>query len=272
MLRQRVLTAMVLVAVLLGVMLGLPPIATIWLVTVLILIGAWEWAAFIGNGSAPARATFTVTVAALLIGSLYGYANYPGFVRGAMTLAMVWWLAAFVWICLAPTRVTPRAAAVAGVLALVPCWLALVYITFTTNSTYWVLFTLALVWAADTGAFFAGRWLGRVPLAPRVSPKKTWEGVLGGVFTSGLVAWLAATYLPEYLAVGAVWPFVTTCIAVAALSIVGDLTESMLKRAVGLKDSGSVFPGHGGMLDRIDSVTAAAPALVFALLALEAIP
>ena len=268
MLRQRVLTAMVLVAVLLGVMLGLPPIATIWLVTVLILIGAWEWAAFIGNGSAPARATFTVTVAALLIGSLYGYANYPGFVRGAMTLAMVWWLAAFVWICLAPTRVTPRAAAVAGVLALVPCWLALVYITFTTNSTYWVLFTLALVWAADTGAFFAGRWLGRVPLAPRVSPKKTWEGVLGGMVTSALVAWLAASFVFTV----DVWQFVFICIAVAAVSIVGDLTESMLKRAVGLKDSGSVFPGHGGMLDRIDSVTAAAPALVFALLILQVIP
>jgi phosphatidate cytidylyltransferase len=167
--------------------------------------------------------------------------------------------------------VHPVAAALAGLFALVPCWLALVYVTFTTGSTHWVLFTLALVWAADTGAFFAGRWLGRVPLAPRVSPKKTWEGVLGGVLTSGLVAWLAATYLQEYFAVGAVWPFVTTCVAVAALSIVGDLTESMLKRAVGLKDSGSVFPGHGGMLDRIDSVTAAAPALVFALIALEAV-
>jgi phosphatidate cytidylyltransferase len=164
--------------------------------------------------------------------------------------------------------VSPVSAAVAGVLALVPCWLALVYITFTTNSTHWVLFTLALVWAADTGAFFAGRWLGRVPLAPRVSPKKTWEGVFGGMLMSGLVAWLAATFIFSV----DVWQFVAICIAVAAVSIVGDLTESMLKRAVGLKDSGSVFPGHGGMLDRIDSVTAAAPALVFALLSLQVIP
>src|SRR6188472_2374087 len=258
---------MVLVAVLLGVMLGLPPIATIWLVTVLVLIGAWEWAAFIGNGSAPARAAFTVTVAAFLIGSLYLYSTSPGFVRAAMTLAMAWWVVALLWICLAPTRVNPVSAAVAGVLALVPCWLALVYITFTTNSTHWVLFTLALVWAADTGAFFAGRWLGRVPLAPRVSPKKTWEGALGGVFASAIVAWAAATW---WLPVD-VWPFVFTCVAVAALSIVGDLTESMLKRSSGLKDSGSLFPGHGGMLDRIDSVTAAAPALVFALISMKVI-
>jgi phosphatidate cytidylyltransferase len=130
-----------------------------------------------------------------------------------------------------------------------------------------VLFTLALVWAADTGAFFAGRWLGRVPLAPRVSPKKTWEGALGGVCASAIVAWAAATW---WLSVD-VWPFVFTCIAVAALSIVGDLTESMLKRSSGLKDSGSLFPGHGGMLDRIDSVTAAAPALVFALISMKVI-
>ncbi len=268
MLRQRVLTAMVLVAVLLGVMLGLPPIATIWLITVLVLIGAWEWAAFIGNGSAPARAAFTVVVAGLLIGSLYLYSTSPDFVRVAMTLAMLWWAAAFLWICLAPTQVNPVSAAIAGVLALVPCWLALVYITFTTNSTYWVLFTLALVWAADTGAFFAGRWLGRMPLAPRVSPKKTWEGVFGGMLLSGLVAWFAASFVFSV----EVWKFVAICVGVAAVSIVGDLTESMLKRAVGLKDSGSVFPGHGGMLDRIDSVTAAAPALVFALLSLQVLP
>jgi phosphatidate cytidylyltransferase len=267
-LKQRVLTAVVLVVVLLGVMLGLPPVATVWLITVLVLIGAWEWAAFIGNGSAGARAAFTSVVAAALILCLYFNAATPQFVRVVMTAAMVWWIVAFLWVCLAPARVHPLSAGIAGLMALVPCWLALVYVTFMTGSTRWVLFTLALVWAADTGAFFAGRWLGRVPLAPRVSPKKTWEGVFGGVLTSALVAWLAARYLFEV----AVWPFVLTCIAVAALSIVGDLTESMLKRAVGLKDSGSVFPGHGGMLDRIDSVTAAAPALVFALIGLRVIP
>ena len=184
-----------------------------------------------------------------------------------MMIALAWWFAAFLWLCLAPTRVNPVSAALAGLLTLVPCWLALVYVTFTTQSTHWVVFTLALVWAADTGAFFAGRWLGRVPLAPRVSPKKTWEGVLGGVFLAGIVAWVAATWFPGSFKVD-LWPFVATCVAVAAISIVGDLTESMLKRAAGLKDSGSLFPGHGGMLDRIDSVTAAAPALVFALISM----
>ena len=267
MLKQRVLTAMALVAVLLVVMLGLPAIGTVWLITVLILVGAWEWAAFVGKGSVAARTIFTAVVAVSLLGSLYLYANTPGFVPAAMAVAVAWWLVAFLWVCLAPTRVTPVTAAIAGIFALVPCWLALVYATMSTGTTHWVLFTLALVWAADTGAFFAGRWLGRVPLAPRVSPKKTWEGVIGGVITSGIVAWIAARWIFSV----DVWPFVGTCLAVAALSIVGDLTESMLKRAVGLKDSGSVFPGHGGMLDRIDSVTAAAPALVFALIGLKVI-
>ena len=268
MLKQRVLTAVVLVVILLGVMLGLPPMATVWLITVLVLIGAWEWAAFIGKGTPAARAAYTALVAAALIASLYFHSLSPQFVSVMMIVAMVWWMVAFLWVCLAPTRVNPISAGLAGLLALVPCWLALVYVTVATQSTYWVLFTLALVWAADTGAFFTGRWLGRVPLAPRVSPKKTWEGVVGGVLASALVAWLAATFLFRVN----VWQFVLLCTAVAAVSIVGDLTESMLKRAVGLKDSGSVFPGHGGMLDRIDSVTAAAPALVFALIAMQVIP
>ena len=267
MLKERVLTALVLVVVLLGVMLGLPPMATVWLLTLLVLIGAWEWAGFIGKGGVPLRAGFTAAVALALLGSLQLQAHSPDFVWLLMAVAVAWWLLAFLWICLAPTHVNPLTATLAGLLSLVPCWVALVYVTLSTQSTRWVLFTLALVWAADTGAFFAGRWLGRVPLAPRVSPKKTWEGVLGGVATSGLVAWLAA----GWLSVSDVGIFVMTCVAIAALSIVGDLTESMLKRAAGLKDSGTLFPGHGGMLDRIDSVTAAAPALVFALLGLKVI-
>src|SRR5688500_13963655 len=176
-------------------MLGLPPIATIWLVTVLVLVGAWEWAAFIGNSSPGMRAAFTAVVAAVLLVCLFLYDS--GFVSLVMIGAMVWWFAAFLWICLAPSRVKPLSAALAGLLALVPCWLARVHVTFATQSTRWVLFTLALVWAADTGAFFAGRWLGRVPLAPRVSPKKTWEGVPGGVALSGVVAWVCAIWLFE---------------------------------------------------------------------------
>ena len=267
MLKERVLTAIALAAVLLGVMLGLPPVATVWLLTVLVLIGAWEWAGFFGRKTPATRAAFTVAVALALVACLYFYSSYPDFVFVVVTIAVAWWFIAFLWLCLAPERVTTVTAALAGFLSLVPCWLALVHVTFSTQSTRWVLFTLGLVWAGDTGAFFVGRWLGRVPLAPRVSPKKTWEGAIGGIIASGAVAWACAKWVFHMEA----WPFVMTCVAIAALSIVGDLTESMLKRAAGLKDSGTIFPGHGGMLDRIDSVTAAAPALVFALIGLKVI-
>jgi len=266
-LKERILTAIVIAAVMLGVMLGLPPIATVWLLTAVVLVGAWEWAGLAGLMGFGARVMFTLVVAAGLAASHYLSAQSPDFVWITLWVAMAWWFVAFLWLCLAPAKVTSVTAAIAGLLSLVPCWLALVYVTRQTESTHWVLFTLVLVWAADTGAFFAGRWLGRVPLAPRVSPKKTWEGAIGGVIASAIVAWVAAKWL---LAVDT-WPFVITCIAVAALSIVGDLTESMLKRSAGLKDSGRLFPGHGGMLDRIDSITAAAPALVFALVIMKVV-
>jgi phosphatidate cytidylyltransferase len=262
-----VLTAVALVVVLLGVMLGLPPVCTTLLITLLVLVGAWEWAGFIGDGGRAIRAAFTLAVAAAISAAFFLWLTVDGFVGATLVVAIAWWLVAFLWICLAPTRVNPYSAALAGLLALVPCWFALFYLMRSGHGTYWVLFTLALVWAADTGAFFAGRWLGRVPLAPRVSPKKTWEGVLGGIVLSAFVAWIAARWIFRLDVV----PFVLMCVAVVALSVVGDLTESMLKRAAGLKDSGSLFPGHGGMLDRIDSVTAAAPAFVFGLLSLGVI-
>jgi phosphatidate cytidylyltransferase len=266
-LKERVLTALVLVAVLLGVMLGLPPIATVWLITALILLGAWEWAAFIRADSMAARVGFVAVIAALLLAG-WLWVLESTWMRPIMAVAVAWWFLAFLWIMVAPEKVRPLTAALAGVFALVPCWLALVYFaTHTVPHAGWVLFTLALVWAADTGAYFAGRFLGKVPLAPRVSPKKTWEGVLGGLLVGGVVAAIGGSWLGA-----GGFSFISLCVAVAAISVVGDLTESMLKRAAGLKDSGSLFPGHGGVLDRIDSVTAAAPTLVLGFYGLGLLP
>ena len=121
-----------------------------------------------------------------------------------------------------------------------------------------LLFALLIVWVADTGAYFAGRFLGRVKLAPDISPGKTWEGVIGGLVSVVLLTLLRTTWAETDLMV-----FIPFCLAVASISIVGDLTVSMFKRTAGVKDSGTLFPGHGGVLDRIDSVSAAAP--LFAL-------
>ena len=117
-----------------------------------------------------------------------------------------------------------------------------------------------VVVAADVGAYFAGRKFGKHKLAPRVSPAKTWEGVIGGLVAAGIMATIGV----RWFGLGAA-PFMVLCAVVVVASIVGDLTESLFKRHAGLKDSGSLLPGHGGVLDRVDSVTAAAPVFAFGL-------
>lgn len=261
MLRQRVVTAVLLGAVLLAVVLLLPPWATVLLFTLMVLAGAWEWSAFTGAESLVRRLAF-VALIALAIAASHIYLLDRASLLVVLWMAAIWWLLTFLWVVLAPRQVPPLAAVLAGILVLVPAWIALVYLrTALPLGAAWSLFILGLAWAADTGAFFAGRYFGKVPLAPRVSPKKTWEGAFGGVVFGALAGFFASFVLPVQT-----WPFVALCASVAAISIVGDLTESMLKRAVGVKDSGWLFPGHGGVLDRIDSVTAAAPTFLLGLL------
>lgn len=130
---------------------------------------------------------------------------------------------------------------------------------------WWLLAGLVLVWATDTGAYFAGRAFGKRFLAKSISPKKTWEGAIGGLITAIIVGFLFYAFVPEFEAISFfVWLY--TMIAVVCFSIIGDLFESMLKRVAGVKDSGTLLPGHGGLLDRIDGLLAAMP--VYALLIL----
>jgi phosphatidate cytidylyltransferase len=258
-LRKRIITAVILAVLFLGVLLWLPPVATVIVVTALVLIGAWEWSAFLRPTAGIARVAYVVLLAVLLLGARY-LAIDPEARHFILITALVWWLIALGWIIFAPRSVARWSAGLAGVLALVPAWVALVWLRYLPNGQYWVLFTLLLVWGADVGAYFAGHRFGRTRLAPDVSPGKTWEGVVGGFALSAIVAvaggaWFA---LPLYV-------FVPLCLAAVGFSIVGDLTESLLKRFAGVKDSGTLFPGHGGVMDRIDSVTGAAPVLFFGL-------
>jgi phosphatidate cytidylyltransferase len=141
---------------------------------------------------------------------------------------------------------------------LLPAWVSMVGLLETpAHGRKLLLLALAVICAADIGAYFAGRRFGRVKLAARVSPGKTWEGVLGGVTCAALVAVAGSQLLGQ-----SPGPAALLGISVAAVSVVGDLTVSMFKRNAGLKDSGNLFPGHGGVLDRVDSVTAATPLFV----------
>lgn len=265
MLRQRVITAILLGVGLLVVLLWLPPAVAIGVFALIVLIGAWEWSAFPGFRFSAARFAYVVAVAVIMF-FVWRLTLEDGRLETLLWIATAWWVIAFLWVTLAPATQTRAMVATSGLLVLVPAWVALAHLyleparAFPAPGPQLVLFLLLLVWAADIGAFFAGRSFGRLKLAPRVSPAKTWEGVLGGVGAAALVAAIGASYfdLPRVA-------FLSLCLGVALISVVGDLTESMFKRHAGLKDSGSVFPGHGGVLDRIDSVTAAAPIFLLGL-------
>jgi len=259
-LRKRIITAVVLGVALLAIILALPPWATVVAVSVALLLGAWEWSAFLRLPTGALRGAYVGLIGVLMVAA-HSLTVTTGGRALLMGVAFAWWCLAALWVMLAPRRVSTWSAAGAGVLALVPAWVALVRLRVDLPAgSQWVLYTLLLVWAADIGAFFSGRQFGRVPLAPQVSPAKTWEGVLGGVLLAGLCALAGALWFGQ-----PVWAFVPLCLAVVGFSIVGDLTESLLKRYAGLKDSGTVFPGHGGIMDRIDSLTAAAPVLFLGL-------
>ena len=233
-----------------------------------VLAGAWEWSAFLRASAKPVRIAYVAGIAVLLA---LAWRCTAGAAGGDVVLRLALargWFVALAWILFAPRRAAPWSAALAGVFALVPAWLALMRLRLDLpNGAQWLLFVLILVWVADMGAFFFGGRFGRLRLAPAVSPGKTWEGVLGGVLLATVVAVCGSVWFQIPLAF-----FLPLCLTGVAFSIVGDLTESLLKRFAGVKDSGSVFPGHGGVMDRIDSVTGAAPVLLFGLTAFGVSP
>ena len=250
---QRVITAAIALVVLLTILFVAPAPVTQAAFALVILGGAWEWSAFLGVKGLASKLAYVA-----MIGGLMVIANFVA-IPDAQTIfvgSMVAWLAALIWTFFYPTAIPAGVRWAGGVVMLLPLYLALVAIYDTAPIV--LLFALLIVWVADSGAFFAGKFLGRVKLAPKISPKKTWEGVIGGLAAVVMLTLVYGLWAGADLAV-----FVPFCLAVACISIVGDLTVSMFKRDAGIKDSGALFPGHGGVLDRIDSVAAAAP--LFAL-------
>jgi phosphatidate cytidylyltransferase len=264
MLRQRVITALVLAALVIGAIFWLPPSITAIVITLLVLAGAWEWSAFPGFKHVLARAAYVIAIAAC-IAFIWKQGVESARADQLVIGALVWWVVAFFWVISMPGQVNRATATLAGVLVLVPAWLALLRLH--QHAPMLLLFLLLVVVAADVGAYFAGRKFGRNKLAPKVSPGKTWEGVGGGILAAGLMAAIGtAVFRVEIVG------FALVCAAVVFASVIGDLTESMFKRHAGLKDSGTLLPGHGGVLDRIDSVTAAAPVFLFGMERLGLLP
>lgn len=258
MLRARVLTALLLLGLTLAAIYLLPQRAFALLLGAVVLACGWEWSRLAGLESSVARggAVAVLALAMLLI------ETQPAQARFVLWLASGFWVFAVLLVVRFPRDarwLSGGAVALMGLPVLVGAWLGLCAIRGAEHGGHWLLWLFCLVWGADIGAYFAGRRFGRRKLAPAVSPGKTWEGVLGGVLLSlGLT--LSA------LALSGQWTpiWIPVVLALIALSVFGDLFESVLKRQRGVKDSGSLLPGHGGLLDRVDALLPVLP--VFALL------
>jgi phosphatidate cytidylyltransferase len=257
MLKTRVLTGCILGALLLLGLFLLPPLGAVLAFGLVFIIGAWEWAGFGALRKPVARVLYTLGIASALSLS-WRWTNDPANLIILLSAACVWWVIALFWLTLAPAWNRPVLTLFCGLAVLAPAFVALARMQTSAagfaRGPLIVLWLVLMVCAADIGAYFAGRAFGRRKLAPRVSPGKTWEGAVGGLAMVAAVAGGGALYfgLPALSVVG------FGCL-VGIFSVIGDLTESMFKRAAALKDSGTLLPGHGGLLDRIDSVTAAAP-------------
>ena len=269
MLSTRIATALAVVPLAVLGMLFLPTAAITLVFALLMLLGAWEWGGLM-RLTDTGRIVLTLAVALLIF--LFALVRTQLWLVAADNLlvgaACLWWLVAIYWIARFPrgwaeTMGRTAVGVVVGLIVLVAPVAAVTYLHQSDQGPLLLLTFFFLVWAADTGAYFAGRMLGRHKLAPAVSPGKTREGAVGGfvaaMLFAGAGAWLlgySGDRLIAFMFLGG-W--------VAIISVVGDLSISMFKRHAGIKDSGTLFPGHGGVLDRLDSVLAAAPWFVAGL-------
>lgn len=270
-LRQRVLTALVLAPLVLGAILYLPNIVFAGLLGLIFLAGLWEWTRLIGFRKKRLRTIVVLSNGALMV-ALHLLVPTLGW-RWLIGIGVVWWFIALLWLKAAhfarqPTARNLELKVLVGSLVILPAWGAGVQLhADPVAGPHWTLYVVLLIWVADVCAYFAGRRFGRAKLAPSISPGKTREGVYGALLGCVLYAMVCAWYwLPVPAATQVL--FVGLSLVTVVFSIVGDLFESLIKRHANLKDSGSILPGHGGVLDRVDSLLAALPVFMGGLLLL----
>lgn len=267
MLKQRVITAIVLALVFLSGLFYLSVTGFALAMGVVVILAGWEWANLAGLKAQWQRLLYAVVVG----GGLGLAAWHTGFIsvgelntqplQMLLLVACTWWAVALLWVQGYPSSAVlwghPVIKMLMGLLVLIPTWLALVFLRGQPAGEWLILLVVVMVACADIGAYFTGKAFGRRKLAPEVSPGKSWEGFWGGFACSLLLALIVG------YGFGGGWLTLAIIAPASLASVLGDLLESMVKRQRGIKDSSQLLPGHGGILDRVDSITAAAP--VFAL-------
>lgn len=236
-------------------------------------IAAWEWANMAGISQPAGRFIYAAIVALALLATASLISHEPAYRALFLAVAGGWWLLALLFVLRYPNLTGLWSArsirAVIGFCVLIPMWVGFMVLKQSAHDSLLILYLMFLIWGADTGAYFAGKRWGKSKLAPQVSPGKSWAGFWGGLVTALLVALVFAYYIHNYIKPLDSTSFLSL-ILISTLtmfsSVLGDLLESMFKRFRGIKDSSSLLPGHGGVLDRIDSMSAAVPVFAGLLL------
>lgn len=267
MLKARLLTAAVLIALVLSVLFTVTPSTGVMIIGAVVLFGLWEWGSLIGLKTMNTRVNYLLFSMLLLVLLI----KYPIQWPLVMVAGLCWWVIALRYVLAYPQLKSDwfRASylqVLIGWYVMLPCFAALSYLFVHPFGRGAILFLLTVVYGADAAAYFAGHRFGSKKLLPFVSPGKTQEGFWGAALAVLLVSLLAGPWLMPMLSW---WQCVLLSLVVFLFSVLGDLTESMMKRAMGVKDSGHILPGHGGWLDRIDSLTAAAPVFVLGWLLIQ---
>lgn len=269
MLKYRIITGLILAPLAALAVFYLPAVWFALVFWAVAALGAYEWAGLLRLDSPLARLGY-VCCFALLAVFLY-WLDLPyaeaGFVPLLIFGCLFWSVAMFAVVSY-PTGqalfAAPWFLAIIGLIVVSVAWVSLIVIRSQTAGSIWLVWMFCLVWGADIGAYFAGRGFGRRPLAPAVSPNKSWEGVWGGFALSGIVCGGVVVW---WQGQPILWLVLTA--ALITIAVFGDLFESLIKRATGVKDSGNILPGHGGMLDRIDSILAVLPFFALSLYLLQ---
>jgi phosphatidate cytidylyltransferase len=271
--KQRLITALILAPLMVGGIFFFPIVHFAYFMGFIVTVAAWEWANLSGYSSPLVRIAYAGIVAATTFVTAYFMARHAELAYLILAVGTFWWLVACLLIIQYPNKVALWQAkpvrAVLGLLVLIPMWVGFMTLKSQEHSSLIIVYVMLLIWGADTGAYFAGKTWGNKKLAPNVSPGKSWAGFWGGLATTGLIAIVFSLCVHQWLrpitqtdfSLLAVITFIT-----AIISVMGDLLESMMKRHRGIKDSSQLLPGHGGVLDRIDSMASAVPVFAFFML------